>query len=112
VGIAARSSFHIDVRAITDDVVVLLTGEFDLTAAPCLHACLESAIEASGGAVVVDMEDVTFLDCTGISSLLAAKEHLHAQGRALQVTHISAVAARVFEMTGVNDVFSPAGRLN
>jgi anti-anti-sigma factor len=105
VGIAAKSSFYIDVRAITDDVVVLLTGEFDLTAAPCLHGCLERAIEAAGGAVVVDLEDVTFLDCTGISTLLAANEHLHAQGRALRVTHISAAAARVFEMTGLNDVF-------
>jgi anti-sigma B factor antagonist len=98
--------FQVRVSADGDNVTLHLVGDLDLTAAENFRACVEGAVESNGGAVVVDLGDLAFIDSTGISALLVMRRHLEGQGRKLRVANVSAGAARVFELTGLTAVFT------
>jgi anti-sigma B factor antagonist len=88
-------------------VVVHLEGELDLATAPALAEAL-NGLDASGGPVVVDLTDVGFLDSSGLSTLLQARQRLADDGRGaelrLVVTRPSIL--RVLDVTGLADVFA------
>lgn len=102
---SSTSPFHVHVRAHGDDVSVGLVGEFDLSAVESFRSCVERAVDCTGGAIVVDLADLTFIDSTGISALLAMRRRLHAEGRELRVANVSTPAARIFDLTGLTDLF-------
>ena len=83
-----------------------LVGEFDLTAAENFQSCVEGAVDGTGGAVVVDLGELAFIDSTGISALLVMRRRLEGQGRELRIANVSAGAARVFELTGLTGIFT------
>ena len=70
---------------------------------------LAATIEATDDHVVVDMADVTFIDSSGISVLLVARQHLNAAGRMLLISGPSIPVARVFELTGLGALFDTQG---
>ena len=66
--------FSITVRDLPDhDVhVVALSGELDIVSA----ALLTDALAEVAGSTVVDLSDLTFMDCRGIAALVAARNRL------------------------------------
>jgi anti-anti-sigma factor len=88
-----------------DTAVVALTGEHDLGSRAALRATLASAGE--GRNVLVDLSRCTFVDSAIISLLLATQGALKAQeARCELIVPASAgYVARLFEITGVADLF-------
>jgi anti-sigma B factor antagonist len=91
----------------TDDrsPVVVVTGEIDMATAPMLQRELTSAIETTGGAVVLDLGDVTFFDSSGLRVAIVAHRDLSEQGRRLAVVcdpegHVR----RTFMLAGLAEV--------
>jgi anti-sigma B factor antagonist len=87
--------------------IVLVSGELDLCTAPHLAAALHSA-QQTGADVIVDLEQVTFMDCAGLRVLLAANED---SGPArFSVTPGRRQVQRLFQLTGARallDVVPP-----
>ena len=83
---------------------VLLRGEMDLATAFQLTATLDAAIRESRGAFVIDLCDVTFLDCSGVSVLLRARAVLGREERALVIVCPPGSARRIFELAGIDDL--------
>ena len=52
-------------------------------------------------AVVLDLDGVTFIDCTGLSAVLACEQELSAAGRQLVLRSTSAAVRRLLDLTGV-----------
>ena len=102
----STSPFQVRVSADGDDVRLHLVGDLDMTAVESFRSCVEGAVDSNGGAVVVDLGDLAFIDSTGISALLVMRRRLEGQGRELRVANVSAGAARVFELTGLTGIFS------
>lgn len=101
----STSLFHVHVRADGDALNLGLVGEFDLSEVDCFRACVDGAVESNDGAVVIDLGDVTFIDSTAISALLDLRRRLDAEGRRLVFEKVSPSAGRVFELTGLTEVF-------
>ncbi|MFL5860876.1 MAG: STAS domain-containing protein [Solirubrobacteraceae bacterium] len=84
-----------------DVAVVAISGELDLAlcvkVAPDLNAVLHSAAKA----VVVDLEDVSLIDSSGIALLLNAFRRLDQDGRRLAIACPRA-QRRVFELTALD----------
>lgn len=90
-----------------------LGGDVDLANAPELTARLEAVIDASTGAITVDLSHVTFLDSSGVEVLVLAQRRLKADGRRLTVRNPSELVFRVLKLSGVAgilDVQGPAAR--
>ena len=89
------------------DLRLSLTGAVDLATAPALLAELQRAIECSVANIVVDCNDVTFIDSTGLYVLEEAQRALRAQRREMHLVNVArspdeaARQARGEDLTGV-----------
>jgi anti-sigma B factor antagonist len=80
---------------------VALLGERDIAAAGELDRTLEE-VERDGPAhLVLDLRGLSFLDSTGLRSLIAADARGREQGRRVTIIKGPAVVQRVFEITGL-----------
>jgi anti-anti-sigma factor len=87
-------------------------GEVDLATAQVLRDALLSALREHRPALLtVDVSGVTFLDCTGISALVAAHAAAARAGCQLWVTGSRPMVHRVLGLTGLLTVLvAPADR--
>jgi anti-sigma B factor antagonist len=97
-------------RSGTDEApVVALQGEIDLSTSPLLRSTLVSLVDAGARRLTVDMSDVTFVDSTGLGVLVGALQLLQGRGGdGLTVRGVGPAVRRVFELTGLDAVFSVA----
>lgn len=84
--------------------LVAVAGELDLASAPELEAeLLRVLADASVPEVGVDLREVTYLDSSGLRTLLLAAREADATGRRLRITPGSGQALRVITLAGVAD---------
>jgi anti-sigma B factor antagonist len=86
--------------------VVLVVGELDLSTADSLRTLLQPL----GGRVVVNLAGVTFMDCSGISVLVDARNRLASEGGCLRVRSPSGFVVRLLELLGMGDWIVPDAR--
>ena len=84
--------------------VIRVEGELDLAGCPKLGEALESAQETAGGAILVDLEELTFIDAAAMEYLLLASRRSASNGNRLRITQGSAPVARMFRLTGLDAV--------
>ena len=79
---------------------IALSGELDLGTVPIFEESLVR-VEADGVAtIVVDLDELTFIESLGIHALIAARERAFANGRQLLLLGAKPKVRRVFELTG------------
>ncbi|HSL27432.1 MAG TPA: STAS domain-containing protein [Acidimicrobiia bacterium] len=78
------------------------TGEVDIATVGELESALAATIEENSDDVVLDLGGVTFMDSTGLRTLLAAHQTLTAGGRRLAVVVEGGPVERLFDITGLN----------
>ena len=99
------SPVEIAVRMDGRGVVITVAGEVDIATSPALRdACLE-AVNDGAGDVGLDLDGVTFLDSSGISVLVQARQRLAASGRRLELRAVSRPVRRVLEVAGLGPTF-------
>jgi anti-sigma B factor antagonist len=86
--------------------VIGLEGEVDLYTCPELKQELLRVIGDGATAVVVDLTETTFIDSTGLGVLIRGVERLNTGGGRLAVVCVDPNMVKVFEVTGLNRVFS------
>ena len=75
--------------------VVRVGGELDVaTRAQVRDACLAGR----GNSVVVEMAELTFMDCSGYGCLVAARRILEASGGSLTLRHLTGQPAELLEL--------------
>ncbi|MDP9341853.1 MAG: STAS domain-containing protein [Actinomycetota bacterium] len=78
---------------------IALSGELGIATVPVLedHVAL---IESDGvAAIMLDLRELTFLDCSALRALLAARKRATTNGRRLILIGASARARRLFQLT-------------
>ena len=91
----------IETRQERDRVVLTLHGELDLLGAPRLQSEIESDTIDAAGIVVLDLDDVHFIDSAGLRVVLAAHERAADRGQRLVLTPGSPQVQRLFSIVGV-----------
>ena len=86
---------------------IALRGELDLTGAPRIEEHVQSALLNGGGAFVLDLSELTFMDSTGVNALLRTRSLLGREGRDLVVVCPPGPVRRVLEIIGVADMLAP-----
>lgn len=85
-----------------DTVAVALTGELDLLSAEELDLTIRDAEETDVARIVVDLAEVSFVDSTGLSILLAAKKR--SNGRLSCIPSNHSAVTRLLELTGTTEM--------
>jgi anti-anti-sigma factor len=84
-----------------DRVVVRLEGELDMASAPHLRSTLESIETAS--LLVLDLQQLRFVDSTGLRVILWARERCRSRGQDFALTPGSTQVQRLLAVSGVGE---------
>lgn len=92
-----------------EGICVYVTGEVDLSVSDHLYEVLRGTLGQTFGPLEVNLRGLQFLDCTGMSALLRAREDARRQGSALFVSEPRGIVRQVLALTGVLTVLTAAG---
>jgi anti-sigma B factor antagonist len=102
-----RPTFSVEGEEIDSTThVVAVGGEVDLYSAPELKMQILNAIEDGKTHIVVDLSKATFIDSTTLGVLVGARKRLREHDGALAVVCPDTDKLALFEMTGLDRVFS------
>jgi anti-sigma B factor antagonist len=88
------------------ETVVTIGGDLEYGTAGQLRSTLLELSQREPATVALDMSDVEFLDSTGISLLIQAKQRFDAQGARFVLRQPTPRVTRVLEVAGVVDLFT------
>jgi anti-sigma B factor antagonist len=99
---------HVGTRARTGYVVVALRGELDETNAAGAARILMAAV-APQLRIIVDLAEVTFMDCRSVRELMSVRAQAHQAGGALLLAGLQPIVRRLFsllDLIGLLPVFA------
>ncbi len=85
--------------------VLEVRGEVDVSTAPELRERLLALAEQGRTLAVVDLSDVSFVDSTALGVLVSGVKRLRSAGGDLRLVVTQPRISKVFEITGLTDVF-------
>lgn len=85
--------------------VMQVGGEIDVATAPRLREQLIKLVNEERFRIVVDLEDVDFIDSTGLGVLIGARKRVRAHDGDVKLICTEARIVKVFEITGLDQVF-------
>lgn len=94
----------IDMRENDQEVLVKLSGEIDAYTAPQVREALMPSAENTGMKMIVELNDVTYMDSTGLGVFVGLFKVLKANEGHLILTGMSDRLKRLFDITGLADV--------
>ena len=94
--------FEASLQLEDNQAVIQIRGELDYATAPILQNALNKAIAAGSCDVVLDFNDVTFLDSEGLKILILAHRELSERGGTLSIKGCSRFVAKTFEILGMD----------
>lgn len=98
-------SFELSVETADERVTFTPRGELDLATAPELEDKVLGAVREGAHAVVLDLRELTFMDSTGVRTIVAAHHVAEQTGHVLRVVRPSrdSAVSRVIEISGIDD---------
>jgi anti-anti-sigma factor len=102
------AGLQVDVLS-TAPLVVTVSGEIDIATGPRLREKLLGAMRRHGARLALDLSGVTFMNCAGVSVLLAARRQARLEGGWVGVLRASRRARKVLMLTGLHREFALAG---
>lgn len=95
-----------DISTAGDAVVVTPNGELDVATAPGFRAELFRLLEGAPSRLVLALGELSFVDSSGLSAILAAQQHGQQSGVPLVLAAPRPNVVKVFEITSLNGVLT------
>ncbi|MFD1361726.1 STAS domain-containing protein [Lentibacillus salinarum] len=99
-------NLQIDVADRIDKSVISLSGEVDAYTAPQLKETLLSLTNVEGQQTEVDLEDVHYMDSTGLGVFISALKSTKENNSAMRLVNLQDRVLRLFQITGLDDIMT------
>ncbi|MER7486052.1 STAS domain-containing protein [Streptomyces sp. NPDC126497] len=86
-------------------LVLEVAGDLDHTNAQQLRRAAREAALPAGHLLAVDLGKLAFCDSSGITALIAVRNHVVSVGAQVVLVDVSANMRRLLDMTGLDQVF-------
>jgi anti-sigma B factor antagonist len=93
-------------REVGGRTVVAVGGEIDVYTAPKLRDTITELVAAGNYDLIIDMEEVEFLDSTGLGVLVGGLKKVRAHEGSLQLVCNQDRLLKIFRITGLAKVFT------
>ena len=92
---------------VAPDGAIVASGDIDVAGGPILDAVIMEQEQALDGtaAIVIDLTDVTFIDSSGLRSLLGASRRADERSAQVVLRSPSPAVQRLLEITGTSTQF-------
>ena len=88
-----------------DAVVLVLEGSVDIYTSSELRGELKVALDKQAPRIVVDMAGVTFVDSSGLATLIEALQRMGSYEGVLRLCNLSKAVLGVFELANLDTIF-------
>lgn len=95
----------VDVHHNGTSVTLRLTGEVDAATATRVDEAVDESVLDAASELSLDLGGISFLDSSGLRSLLQLREKSNAAGTTVSLAAASPVVVRLLELTGLTDQF-------
>jgi anti-sigma B factor antagonist len=85
--------------------VLAVSGEIDIATAPSLRERLHALLAADKRQLVVDLDDVGFLDSTALGVLVGVLKRARSEGGEVRIVCTQPRVRKVFEITRLDSAF-------
>ncbi|MEV6839746.1 STAS domain-containing protein [Streptomyces sp. NPDC051133] len=99
------SPLKITIRDASTGPVLEIIGELDYGTAPRLREQVTALTLQPGRRLVLDLGGMEFCDSSGITALIAARNHAHAAQADIALAAVPAHTLRVLRIVGLDQVF-------
>ncbi|AYN42787.1 anti-sigma factor antagonist [Streptomyces dangxiongensis] len=99
------SPLKITVRGAATGPVVEISGDLDYSSATELRETLPTLALRPGGRLVLDLARMTFCDSSGITALIAARNHALDAGADMALAAVPAHTLRILHIVGLDQIF-------
>jgi len=87
--------------------VIRVHGELDMCTTPLLEACLREQLGTHPNHLIVDLQPVCFLDCSGMNCLLSARENAGTTATQLHLAGlVTRAVARPLQVSQLAEAFN------
>jgi anti-sigma B factor antagonist len=95
----------LNTRTVDDRTVIEVGGEIDVYTAPKLREALMGLVQGGTYNIVVDMEQVEFLDSTGLGVLVGGLKRVRSHDGSMTLVCTQERLLKIFRITGLTRVF-------
>ncbi|MEU8653655.1 STAS domain-containing protein [Streptomyces sp. NPDC048737] len=99
------SPLKITTRDAATGPVLEVSGDLDYTTASELRELITALTLQPGQSLVLDLTGMEFCDSSGITALIAARNHAHAAQADVALAAVPAHTLRVLRMVGLDQIF-------
>ena len=86
-------------------VVLIVDGQVDMHTSPELRRHLRQALEASSSPIVADLTDVSFIDSSGLATLIEALQGVGRYGGKLRLAGLQPAVKNLFRLSNLTSIF-------
>jgi anti-sigma B factor antagonist len=101
----ASTGLTFEVTHTADEITVRLAGEFDLASVAVFQQDILPLLSGGRPKAVIDLSGLTFLDSTGLFSLVKAWQELQDRGIAVRLVRGSEVVNKMLRLSGLDTEF-------
>jgi anti-sigma B factor antagonist len=101
----ALVDLNLSTREVGATTVVAVSGEIDVYTAPKLRDKITELVGAGVYTILIDMEEVEFLDSTGLGVLVGGLKKVRAHDGTLELICTQERLLKIFRITGLAKVF-------
>ncbi len=88
-----------------DILLLYVKGEIDINTSPQLKKDFDKIIAAKNGKIVMSFKDVSYIDSSGLATLVEMLKNLRSYGGKLKLANLSTKIKNLFEITKLEKLF-------
>lgn len=88
-----------------DVTVCYIEGEVDINTAPSIKKMFDKMTKGSPMKVAINFKDVTYVDSSGLATLVEILKNMRVYGGKLKLTNLSSKIKSLFEITKLDKLF-------
>jgi anti-sigma B factor antagonist len=85
--------------------VIRLTGQIDFSSRKTLRALIDEGLAQGRRDFILDLQDVTFIDSSGLGALVACFSTVRKQGGSMKLVHVPELVYELMEITRLTHFF-------
>ena len=82
-----------------------IVGDIDVNSSPEVKKCFDGMVKAKKEKVVVNFKDVSYVDSSGLATLIEIFKNMRVYGGRMKLTNLPSKVMGLFEITKLNKLF-------